>query len=169
MTVFYGKAGRQLSYLRMTYFVFHVCWYHLDLWGSIWSSLANSQSHICKELFSKGQQSNCLWGLTSGSDFTVSSGFSSVWLPGLWFFLLFMTSSSFRQKTQLPFSINTDSLAPNKADNFIWSSSYSNSFEILPQRHYRTASNNQLQWAPRKHLCSSLLWDTDSSGPLAQK
>lgn len=166
MAVFYCKAGRQLSYLRMTYFVFHVCWYHLDLWGSIWSSLANSQSHICKELFSKGQQSNC--------DFRVWLHYEQWFLISLvtraMIFLLFMTSSSFKQKTQLPFSINVDSLAPNKADNFIWSSSYRNSFfEILPQRHYPIASNNQLQRAPRKHLCSSLFWDSDSSGTLAQK
>lgn len=159
MTVFYSKA-----YLRMTYFVFHVFWYHLDLWGNIWSGLANSQSHIWKELFSKGQQHNCLWGLISGSDFTLSSGFTSVWLPGLLLKKKKKDKTSSGEKTQLPFNIKMDSLTPNnKADNFIWSSIYRNSsLEILPRKHFLTA-NNQLQRAPRKHQCPGLFWEPDSN------
>lgn len=96
----------------MTYLIFHVFLYHLDLWGNMWSGLANSQLHIWKELFSKGHKTNCLWGLISESDFTLSSGSSAVWLPGSGFFFKIYDKTQARDRKHNCLSILRWTLYP---------------------------------------------------------
>lgn len=128
-------------------------------------------AHLKRVIFKRPQNQ-----LFVRADFGVWLHFEQWLLSGLvtrvrLFFLNLWQNSSSRQKTQLPFNIKMDSLAlNNKADNFIWSLGYRISlFEILAEKHYLIAPNNQPQWAPRKRLCPGLFWDSDPDGSFAQK